>query len=96
MSTRYGMINLIGSMLFHENGVPIGEVSLDVDGRYKFYPILGRRLLDEGILQDMSSCLKSLNQSFHQAIDQYEPLDDTMPLPFNELMDPFDQHVARS
>lgn len=54
---------------FYDNGVYVGEVLVDNDGFYKWFPKLAEGYLDEGFLFDMAMFLQELNAPWAAEVD---------------------------
>lgn len=56
-----------------ENGHPVGDILMDVDGYWKWWPNFGESTgcLDELFLYSMGSTLKDLNKEWDAQINEY-------------------------
>lgn len=60
-----------GFELYYSNGVPMGEVLMDVDGYYKYWPITTGGYWDEGSLTYVLEYLKEKNKEWDERINEF-------------------------
>ena len=63
-------IRLDGSNLYYSNGVKLGEVVMDVDGFYYFWPELRGGHWDQSVLRQISDLLEEKNKPWQDKIDK--------------------------
>lgn len=64
------MFKLEGHGIVFENGVCVGEALVDVDGYYKFWPVLKSGYWEEGTLRALADFLAKLNAPWHAQVTQ--------------------------
>lgn len=69
------MLTLKENKLYYHNGVYMGDVLLDVDGFYKFWPYCdedgNNGYWDAGCLSEIASFLQGLNTDWEKQIEKY-------------------------
>jgi len=62
---------LDGTELFFENGVHLGQILMDSDGYYKWWPNLRGGYLDEGFLKAIGAFLEGMNAPYEAEVQAY-------------------------
>lgn len=73
--------------VFYENGVKLGQLLMEVDGFYVFYPDLNGGFWQEHVLKQLADKLKSLNEKWNAEINEYFNRENNSK---NSLMSPSD------
>ena len=62
------MLNLVGTKLYHENGVELGDVLAKEDGYYDFWPILNGGCWPSYLLRAIADLLDEKNKVWDLAV----------------------------
>lgn len=60
-----------GYNLTYENGVHMGELLMDVDGCYKYFPVLRGGYWDAPPLREIADMLDHLNKDWDEHVQKY-------------------------
>lgn len=66
-----GQLNLVGYDLYYHNGVHMGEVMIDEDGFYKFWPNDTKGYWDEHMLFLVGNLLKEKNKAWNEELERW-------------------------